>query len=217
MRTIFLVTLALILCGCGASTATPAPTPTSVPAPTSAPAASGARGFAHPPAMTIDKNATYNAVVATTDGTFTMHLLPKSAPVAVNSFVFLARHHFYNGIVFHRIISGFMVQTGDPTGTGTGGPGYTLPIEPVHQKYALGTVAMANTGQPHSNGSQFFIVVGPQGESLPPNYTIFGQVTSGMTVVQKIAATPVGPNSSTGEASSPLKTVKMTSIRIVQG
>jgi len=167
--------------------------------------------------MTINKKASYTATLLTSDSAFTIQLLPKVAPVAVNNFVFLARHHFYDGVVFHRVISNFMVQTGDPTGTGSGGPGYTFPNETVTMPYTLGTVAMANTGQPDSNGSQFFIIVVKK-YPLPPNYTIFGKVSSGMNTVLKIARTPVGPNpGNPNEISSPLKPVTVEKVTIQQG
>ncbi|MDA8343741.1 MAG: peptidylprolyl isomerase [Actinomycetota bacterium] len=138
----------------------------------------------------IDTSKNYTATVTTDVGSFTIVLAPKAAPLAVNSFVFLARQHFFDCVVFHRVIPGFVDQTGDPTGTGTGGPGYKfadeLPAKATPQ-YPLGSVAMANSG-PNTNGSQFFVVSGSQGESLPPSYTLFGQVTSGMNVVQKINA-----------------------------
>jgi cyclophilin family peptidyl-prolyl cis-trans isomerase len=161
--------------------------------------------------MTINTRAHYTATVKTTDGTFTIALLPKVAPVTVNNFVFLAQHHYFDNIVFHRVIKGFMVQTGDPTGTGTGGPGYTFKDERVTMPYSQGIVAMANAG-PNTNGSQFFVVVAKK-VGLQPNYTIFGKVASGMNVVLKIANTPVGP-SGTGETSRPLKTVKMIHVTI---
>jgi cyclophilin family peptidyl-prolyl cis-trans isomerase len=144
------------------------------------------------PAMTINTSATYLATVTTTAGTFTITLDASKAPTTVNNFVFLAQQGFYHCVLFHRVIPGFMDQTGDPTGTGGGGPGYTIPDElpakasdPTHQ-YALGAVAMANTGQPNTGGSQWFVVAGPQGEELPGNYATFGQVTSGMNVVEAI-------------------------------
>jgi cyclophilin family peptidyl-prolyl cis-trans isomerase len=144
------------------------------------------------PAMTIDTTKTYTATVDTTTGTFDIALDASTAPKTVNNFVFLADKGYYHCVIFHRVIPGFMDQTGDPTGTGTGGPGYTIPDEnppkaanPA-QQYPLGSVAMANTGQPNSGGSQFFIVAGPQGESLPNSYALFGQVTSGMSVVDTI-------------------------------
>jgi cyclophilin family peptidyl-prolyl cis-trans isomerase len=146
------------------------------------------------PAMTIDTSKTYTAVVTTDLGPFTITLDPKAAPQTVNSFVFLANQGYYHCVIFHRVIPQFMDQTGDPQGTGTGGPGYTIPDEnpPAaknpSQQYALGAVAMANTGQAHSGGSQFFIVAGPQGEGLPNSYALFGQVTSGMNIVSEINA-----------------------------
>jgi cyclophilin family peptidyl-prolyl cis-trans isomerase len=146
------------------------------------------------PAMTIDTSKTYTAKVVTTAGTFTIGLDPKTAPETVNSFVFLADKGYYHCVIFHRVIPTFMDQTGDPTGTGNGGPGYTIPDEypakaaKAADQYPLGSVAMANTGQPHSGGSQFFIVSGPEGEGLPNTYTLFGHVLSGMSVVDKINA-----------------------------
>lgn len=146
------------------------------------------------PAMTIDTASTYRATVETTVGTFVITLDPKTAPQSVNNFVFLANQGFYRCVIFHRVIPGFVDQTGDPTGTGQGGPGYTIPDEyppkaadSKHQ-YALGAVAMANTGQPNTGGSQWFVVAGPQGEALPNTYSLFGHVTSGMSVVDKINA-----------------------------
>jgi cyclophilin family peptidyl-prolyl cis-trans isomerase len=144
------------------------------------------------PAMAIDTSKTYTATVKTTTGTFVITLDAKTAPKTVNNFVFLAQHNFYHCVLFHRVIPNFMDQTGDPTGTGTGGPGYTIPDEnpakasSPSQQYPVGSVAMANTGQPNSGGSQWFIVAGPQGESLPNSYALFGQVTSGMNVIQTI-------------------------------
>jgi cyclophilin family peptidyl-prolyl cis-trans isomerase len=153
--------------------------------------------FSSPPPMTIDTSATYTATVKTDVGTFTMTLDPAEAPIAVNSFVFLANKGFFNCIIFHRVIPGFVDQTGDPTGTGTGGPGYEFtehgppPAANSAQQYPLGSVAMANSSpqgdtDPSTNGSQFFIVTGPSGESLPPDYVLFGKVTSGMSVVEAI-------------------------------
>ena len=112
----------------------------------------------------------------------------------MNNFVFLADKGYYHCVIFHRVIPTFMDQTGDPTGTGTGGPGYTIADEypakasKAADQYPLGSVAMANTGSPNTGGSQFFIVAGPEGESLPNSYSLFGQVSSGMNVVDKINA-----------------------------
>jgi cyclophilin family peptidyl-prolyl cis-trans isomerase len=144
--------------------------------------------FTQAPPMCISTNKTYVATVKTDVGTFKIKLDPKTAPLTTNNFVFLARYRFFDGIIFHRVIPGFVVQGGDPTGTGTGGPGYTFKDElPKAGAYKIGSVAMANSG-PNTNGSQFFIVVGPSGEQLPPSYSLFGQVVSGMNVVQKIAS-----------------------------
>jgi cyclophilin family peptidyl-prolyl cis-trans isomerase len=146
------------------------------------------------PATIIDVAKTYTATVKTDVGTFVVALDAKDAPQTVNNFVFLAQHRFFDCVILHRVIPGFVDQTGDPTGTGSGGPGYTIPDElpakasnPANQ-YPLGSVAMANTGQPHSGGSQWFIIAGPQGESLPNSYSLFGHVTSGISVVAKINA-----------------------------
>jgi cyclophilin family peptidyl-prolyl cis-trans isomerase len=148
--------------------------------------------YASAPAMTIDTSKTYTATVKTTTGSFVISLDAKTAPQTVNNFVFLAQKGYYHCVIFHRVIPNFMDQTGDPTGTGQGGPGYTIPDEnpakatSAAKQYPLGSVAMANTGQPNSGGSQFFVVAGPQGESLSNAYALFGQVTSGMNVVDTI-------------------------------
>ena len=167
------------------------------------------------PEMTIDPNKSYEAVVETTDGQFTIKLFAKDAPQTVNNFVFLSKQNYYNGVKFHRIIQSFMIQSGDPTGTGAGGPGYTIPDE-LHNghKYMKGVVAMANTSQPDSGGSQFFIGSGADVEGLNglPNYTIFGEVSRGLDVVDKIAATPV--ESSGRELSKPKETIQILSIEI---
>jgi cyclophilin family peptidyl-prolyl cis-trans isomerase len=148
--------------------------------------------YSSAPAMTINTSKNYTATVVTTAGTFDIALDAKTAPVTVNNFVFLANKGYYHCVIFHRVIPGFMDQTGDPTGTGEGGPGYTIQDENpakaanAAQQYPLGSVAMANTGQPNTGGSQFFVVAGPEGESLPNTYALFGSVTSGMNVVDKI-------------------------------
>jgi cyclophilin family peptidyl-prolyl cis-trans isomerase len=160
------------------------------PASTSAPANS--LHWSSAPPMTIDASKTYTAVVKTTAGSFTITLDPKSSPQTVNNFVFLANQGFYKCVIFHRVIPNFMNQTGDPQGTGQGGPGYTIPDENPPKaanssdQYPVGSVAMANTGQPHSGGSQWFVVTGAEGSSLPNTYALFGHVTSGMDVVNTI-------------------------------
>jgi len=161
------------------------------------------------PAQTIDKNKTYSATLTTSEGDIVIDLLRDEAPRTVNNFVFLAREGFYDSVPFHRIIKGFMAQTGDPTGTGSGGPGYTFPDEKVRRGYTRGTVAMANAG-PNTNGSQFFIVDGAS-VSLPAAYTIFGQVRSGLDTLDKIARTPVGGG---GEGSRPQRDVRISSVTI---
>lgn len=167
------------------------------------------------PAMSIDVNKTYCAVVQTSKGSFTLELFAKDAPKTVNNFVFLAKNNFYNGIVFHRILETFMIQTGDPTGTGGGGPGYSFEDELTGpHKYVEGVVAMANAG-PNTNGSQFFVNTVDNSKNLPKDYSIFGQVVAGMDTVKKIAATPVtaGPS---GEKSSPTEKVTIDSVQIVE-
>ena len=130
-----------------------------------------AKQWAQPPTMVIDPAKTYRATIETTAGTMTAEFFPAEAPKTVNNFVFLAREGFYDGVIFHRVIPGFVIQGGDPTGTGRGGPGYRFEDEPVTRPYVRGTIAMANAG-PNTNGSQFFIMHADY--PLPPNYTIFG-------------------------------------------
>jgi cyclophilin family peptidyl-prolyl cis-trans isomerase len=146
------------------------------------------------PPMIIDPDKTYTATMVTSKGTLEIVLDALGAPNTVNSFVFLARWHYYDGIVFHRIIPGFVLQGGDPTGTGAGGPGYKFKDElPKPGRYELGSLAMANAG-PHTNGSQFFVISGPDGIRLPPLYALFGKVVKGLDVVETINAigTPSG-------------------------
>jgi cyclophilin family peptidyl-prolyl cis-trans isomerase len=139
--------------------------------------------FDAPPPMCIDPAKTYSAEMVTSMGTMTISLDASSAPKTVNSFVFLARYHYFEGIIFHRIINGFVCQGGDPTGTGTGGPGYRFEDElPKAGRYEIGSLAMANAG-PNTNGSQFFLISGQQGVRLPPQYSLFGKVVKGLEVV----------------------------------
>ena len=136
--------------------------------------------------MCIDAARTYTAEMVTTLGAMTIHLDPVAAPKTVNNFVFLARYHYYDGIIFHRIINGFMCQGGDPTGTGRGGPGYKFADElPKPGRYEIGSMAMANAG-PNTNGSQFFLVSGPSGVGLPPHYSLFGKVVKGLDVLDSM-------------------------------
>jgi cyclophilin family peptidyl-prolyl cis-trans isomerase len=192
----------------------PAPPPTATVATSGGSIAVGGssveKQWSSPPAMTIDPNKQYSATIKTTLGEMTADLYAKDAPLTVNNFVFLANQHFYDNVKFHRIIKGFMVQTGDPTGTGRGGPGYRFQDEPVTRQYTRGTLAMANAG-PNTNGSQFFIV--HQDYPLQPNYTIFGKVTGGLDVLDQIAGVPVaaGPG---GERSVPTIDVRIQTITI---
>jgi peptidylprolyl isomerase len=160
--------------------------------PTDAPAADGSSAkrqeFDGAPPMVIDPSKRYTATLDTTLGEMTIALDAAAAPATVNNFVFLSRYHYYDGVIFHRIIKGFMCQGGDPTGTGRGGPGYKFADElPKPGRYEIGSVAMANAG-PNTNGSQFFIVSGPSGVGLPPQYSLFGKVVKGLEIVAAMEA-----------------------------
>ncbi len=136
--------------------------------------------FAEYPPFCIDVTATYTATIATNFGDVVVELYPDRAPLTVNSFVTLARYHYFDGTECHRAIPGFVVQCGDPTATGTGGPGYRFADElPLPGEYQIGSLAMANSG-PDTNGSQFFIITGDNGAALPPSYSLFGQVVEGL-------------------------------------
>jgi peptidylprolyl isomerase len=150
------------------------------------------QSFDKEPEMGIDPSRRYTAVMETSKGSMTIALDPIAAPRTVNSFVFLARNGYYDGVVFHRIIPGFVVQGGDPTGTGRGGPGYKFADElPPPGRYEVGSLAMANSG-PDTNGSQFFIISGPDGVRLPPSYSLFGKVVSGLDTVTALDAVGTG-------------------------
>ena len=149
--------------------------------------------FAEAPEMGIDPAKRYTATMETSMGTLVIALDPIAAPRTVNNFVYLAAQHYYDGVIFHRIISGFMCQGGDPDGSGRGGPGYKFGDElPKPGKYQIGSLAMANAG-PNTNGSQFFIVSGPSGCGLPPLYSLFGQVVKGLDIVEMMQNVPTGP------------------------
>lgn len=162
------------------------------------------------PDMQIDPQKTYLATLKTNQGDIVITLNPQNTPVTINNFVYLAKNNFYNNTIFHRTLDGFMIQGGDPTGTGTGGPGYKFNDESFTGEYARGTVAMANSG-PNTNGSQFFIM--HQSSNLPKNYVIFGQVTQGIEIVDIIATAPTQPNSM-GENSTPVNPVTITQVLI---
>jgi peptidyl-prolyl cis-trans isomerase B (cyclophilin B) len=141
--------------------------------------------MASPPAYEIDDSATYEVVIATDRGDIMLELDPKLAPTSVNNFVALARQGFYDNVSFHRVVPEFVIQGGDPEGSGRGGPGYRFADEPVKGEYTLGAVAMANAG-PDTNGSQFFICIDDCTRKLDKAYNLFGYVTSGMDVTQQI-------------------------------
>lgn len=143
------------------------------------------KSYPQPPQMSIDPEKKYVATVKTVRGDFTIELRPDLAPQHTNSFVFLARDGFYDGVVFHRVVPGFVAQAGDPTGTGGGGPGYALPLEPSDVPFERGVLGMARTNDPNSAGSQWFVTY-DRAAHLDGQYTVFGQVTAGMDTVDCI-------------------------------
>ena len=171
------------------------------------------RTYSAPPRPTIDRAARYTATIETSCGDIVVALDARAAPIAVNNFVFLAREGFYDGLTFHRVVAGFVIQGGDPEGTGRGGPGYLFEDELPDDGYPTGSVAMANAG-PDTNGSQFFIVTG-DASGLPNDYTRFGRVTRGLDAARRIesfadpAADPGDPSSQ-----SPTKTIYIDRITI---
>ncbi len=181
---------------------------------TPCPAADGSsqprRKFSQAPPMCIDTARRYTATMDTSMGAITIALDAAGAPQTVNNFVVLARYHYYDGVIFHRIINGFVCQGGDPTGTGRGGPGYRFADElPKPGRYQVGSLAMANAG-PNTNGSQFFIISGAQGTALPPQYSLFGQVVAGLDVVEAMQ------NTKTDRNDKPLEPVTINSVTITE-
>ncbi|WP_425147000.1 peptidylprolyl isomerase [Deinococcus sp.] len=170
------------------ATPTPADAWTTLPYLADKPAASYAK-----PTNVIDPSKRYRAVLITSKGVVTIELNPLAAPLAVNSFVFLALNHFYDGLTFHRVVAGFVAQGGDPTGSGVGGPGYTFTTEtsPFAKFDAAGVLGMARNASRDSNGSQFFITLAPA-SSLDGNYTVFGKVSSGQNTVDALTKTENG-------------------------
>ena len=162
--------------------------------------------YPKPGDMKIDKEKTYTATIETEAGTMVAELYPKIAPQTVNSFVFLAKEGFYEGVIFHRVIPGFMIQGGDPTGTGTGGPGYSVPAEFNDTKHERGILSMARSQDPNSAGSQFFVMHAAY-PSLDGKYTVFGKVTKGVETVDKIVTAPTGAND---RPTNPVKIKKIT-------
>jgi cyclophilin family peptidyl-prolyl cis-trans isomerase len=220
--------LALAAAGCGgddetASTTTPAATATATatatPEDTGGEQGTGCTAVAKPkpkttklakPKERLDPGKTYVATITTNCGEFEITLDPKRAPKTGGSFKYLADKGFYDGLAFHRIVPGFVIQGGDPEGSGTGGPGYSI-VEPppANLAYTKGVVAMAKTAleDPGTSGSQFFVVTGDDAQ-LPPEYALLGKVTKGMDVVDLIGAAPVGPDE------QPVKPVVMTSVKV---
>ena len=217
-----LLTSIIVLAACGGNspaatkTSTTTTKPTTSAAPTTTPATTEEKKmqWSSPPQMTIDQNKTYSATIKTNYGEFIVQLLPKDAPLAVNNFVFLARQGFYDGVKFHRIVKGFVVQGGDPTGSGSGSPGYRFADEKITRNYIPGTLAMANSGA-NTNGSQFFITLADLSSSLPKAYTIFGVVSKGFDIVQKIGNVPCVANPNMrGEVSKPTVDVHIDTVTI---
>jgi len=170
------------------------------------------RQFDGPPPDCLEPGVTYAAVIATNKGDFTIELDAERSPIATNNFVFLARHRYFDDTECHRIIPDFVIQCGDPTATGTGGPGYTIADEPPPPgAYELGSIAMARTAAPNSAGSQFFVITGPSGVALPPEYALFGQVVDGFDgTVREVAA------AGTPGAGVPSERIVIESVRIIQ-
>ena len=168
--------------------------------------------YSNPPDLVIEPGKQYTAIFKTERGDIRVNLFADKAPKTVNNFVFLAREGFYDNPTFHRVIPDFMVQGGDPTGTGRGGPGYKFGDETKNNplKHERGVISMANAG-PNTNGSQFFICHQDLTGRLPKNYTLFGHVTKGLDVVDAIAA------GRTGAGDRPAEPVAMTGIRIEEG
>lgn len=173
------------------------------PMPSANPNVKGAKQYKQPDQV-IKLGKSYTGIIKTTAGDITVEL-SKDTPITTNNFVFLAQEKFYDGVIFHRVMPGFMIQGGDPTGTGTGGPGYQFSDEKFTGEYKRGVVAMANAGK-NTNGSQFFIMHADY--QLPPNYVIFGMTISGLDVVDKIASGKIGPND------RPVEPVSIQSIEI---
>jgi len=166
--------------------------------------------FSAPPEMGIDPAKRYTATMTTSMGELVIALDPIKAPLTTNNFVFLALNHYYDGVIFHRIINGFVCQGGDPEGTGRGGPGYKFADElPKPGQYEIGSVAMANAG-PNTNGSQFFLISGPSGAGLPPQYSLFGKIVKGLDVLDRMQRVP------TARGDRPVDDVVIESVTITE-
>jgi cyclophilin family peptidyl-prolyl cis-trans isomerase len=205
--------------GIASGETTPAP-PVTVPlvAPTNkadCPATDGSapqkRKFTKEPPLCIDLAKTYVATMETSEGTMVFDLSPAKAPHTVNSFVYLARQKYFDGLTFHRVLKGFVLQGGDPLGTGLGGPGYEFVDElPQAGAYKVGSLAMANSGD-NTNGSQFFVISGPEGVALPPKYSLFGDLEKGKgeDVITKVDALS-GSAENNGKPTKPVTIIKVT-------
>ncbi len=168
-----LVAVTLLSVSCGGQASEPEPAPAPKP-----------KTYSEPPPMIIDTSKHYTATIETEKGELVLELFASDVPITVNNFVFLAREGFYDGITFHRVIADFMAQGGDPTGTGSGTPGYSFADEFTEHTHVAGALSMANAG-PNTNGSQFFITYTPQ-HGLDGKHSVFGQLTEGMDVLEKI-------------------------------
>lgn len=173
----------------------------------------GMKQYAKVPEIFLSSGRDYVVTLNTNKGDIKIKLFQNEVPVAANNFAFLAKDGFYDGVVFHRVVKGFMIQGGDPTGTGMGGPGYSFEDEPVTRSYDRGVVAYANSGA-DTNGSQFFIMHADY--PLPPQYVIFGEVTDGMDTVDAIAGSKVMINDSGSEVSKPVETIVITSATLAE-
>lgn len=180
--------------------------------PPSAGAVPQTRSFPAPFKRCIDATKTYTATITTNKGVLTVELLAKSAPLTVNNFVALARNNYYDGISCHRIIPNFVAQCGDPTGKGSGGPGYKINDElPAKGAYKVGSLAMANAG-PNTNGSQFFVITGSEGVALPPSYSLFGQAVNSDATIRALDAA----GSSANNGMPPKQAVNIVSVVIAE-
>jgi cyclophilin family peptidyl-prolyl cis-trans isomerase len=192
------------------------PVTESAPCTDTKPAAGNTETPDTPPPMTIDPATTYTAVVGTSCGSVEIELAAQTSPNTVNSFIYLAKRGFYNGLSFHRVVQDFAIQGGDPQGDGSGGPRYkTVDVPPADFKYVEGTVAMAKAGPepPGTAGSQFFIVPGAKAEVLPPEYAVLGRVVGGARAVDRLNAIETQA-SAQGEKSMPAEPVYITKITI---
>ena len=198
---------------------TPVPPGASISGDTPCPKADGSSArttqFAKPPPMCISPARAYAAEMKTTKGSFVISLDAKSFPNTVNNFVVLSRYHFYDGIPFHRVVPGFVIQGGDPQASGLGGPGYKFNDElpKTSPAYKIGSVAMANSG-PNTNGSQFFVITGDAGANLPAQYSLLGEVTEGMNVVRAIEAVGSPETGTDPNGGKPTEEIKILSIAI---